>query len=427
MKKKIFHNWGLKLTSLLLAFILWFLAVQINDPKETVTFSGISVRLTNTNLFERENKVYEVLDNSDVVRVTIRAPKSITKDLRASDIVAVADVSKLTDINTIAISYSIQGVPTTSYDSIRGDHETVRLDVEEKASKWIRVQNQTVGEVAEGYQVMSTTGDQNLIEVTGPESAVAKISYARAEVDVSGASANLSLNVEPQFYDVDGNLLDLPSVVKNVSYIHMNVEVLAVKEVPVVLNVMGTPAEGYVATGYVDCEPDTVKIAGTASALSGVSAVTVPAEALDITGATDSVVSIINLRDYLKDSIKFADSIFNGRVTATVEVQPIVDRTIVLRGEAFDLVNIPQDYSAELIVPETGYELTLSGLEEVVSGVQQELIRGQVDVAAWLAQENMEEPEDGDYEMPVDFTLPSDVDMEDEMKVTIRLIRTEEI
>ncbi len=314
MKKKIFHNWGLKLVSLLLAVVLWFVAVQINDPSETVTFSGIPVRLTNTELLEQENKVYEVMDNTDVVRVTIRAPKSITGDLRASDIVAVADVSKLTDINTIAISYSIQGISAARYDTIRGDHETVRLNVEERASKWIRVLSQTTGEVAEGFLVMSASADQNMIQVTGPESAVEKISYALVEVDVSGTSTSMSLYVEPKLFDADGNLLELPAVSTNVSSIHMAVEILAWKEVPVVPGVMGTPAEGYLATGELDCDPTVVRIAGALVAIAGVNSISVPAEQLDITGATGNVVNIVNIKEYLKENVRLADSGFNGRV-----------------------------------------------------------------------------------------------------------------
>lgn len=427
MKKKIFHNWGLKLVSLLLAFILWFLAVQINDPKETVTFSGIPVELTNTELLEQENKVYEVMDNTNVVRVTIRAPKSITKDLRASDIVAVADVSKLTDINTIAISYSIQGASATSYDTIKGDHDTVRLNVEDRASKWIQVQSQTVGEVAEGYLVMSSAADQNRISVTGPESAVAKISYARVEVDVSGASSSMSLNVEPRLYDAEGNLLDLPSVDTNVNSIHMAVEVLAVKEVPVILSVMGTPADGYLATGEVKCDTETVRIAGIPTAIAGVNSISIPAEQLDITGATGNVVNTINIKEYLKDNVKLADSGFNGRVTATVYVEPIVDRTFSLREDDIDFTNIPEGYELELLEPDEGYKLTISGLEAAVSAVPEEMVRGQADIAAWLAEEGIEELEEGAYRIPIVFTLPDDVSVEKEMIVTVRFIKPEEV
>ena len=131
MRKKIFKNWGLKLVSLILAFILWFLVVQIDDPIGTIRFNNITVRLTNTELLDEENKVYEVLDNTDSVNVTVSAPRSIREQLRASDIVAEADISKLTDINTVAITYSVN----YEIDSIEGDHDAVRLSVEDKSSK----------------------------------------------------------------------------------------------------------------------------------------------------------------------------------------------------------------------------------------------------------------------------------------------------
>lgn len=436
MKKKIFHNWGLKLVSLLLAVVLWFVAVQINDPSETVTFSGIPVRLTNTELLEQENKVYEVMDNTDVVRVTIRAPKSVTRDLRASDIVAVADVSKLTDINTIAISYSVQGISAAKYDTIRGDHETVRLNVEERASKWIRLISQTTGEVAEGYLVMNASADQTTIQVTGPESAVDRISYAQVEVDVSGVSTSMSLYVEPKLYDADGNLLDLPSVVTNVSNIHMAIEVLAVKEVPVVPDVTGTPAEGYLATGRLECDPAVVRIAGMPAAIAAVSSIPIPAEQLDITGATGNVVNIVNIKEYLKENVRLADNSFNGRVTLTAYVEPIEERTIVLKREDFDFLNVPEGYELELVEPEVGYRLTLSGLEEDVAAVPEEMIRGRADLGAWLAEEHMEELEDGDYRIPVVIDLPEEaldgvsvegVSADGEMTVTVRLMKLEEI
>ena len=136
MRKRIFRNWGLKIASLLLACILWFLVVAINDPKETQTFSNIPVTLVNTELLEEGNKVYEVLDNTNRVRVSVRAPKSIIKDIQASDIIAEADVSRLTDINTIPITYSvlnagseytIEGIPSSSVVKLRNRYMDMGL------------------------------------------------------------------------------------------------------------------------------------------------------------------------------------------------------------------------------------------------------------------------------------------------------------
>ena len=274
MRKKIFKNWGLKLVSLILAFILWFLVVQIDDPIGTIRFNNITVRLTNTELLDEENKVYEVLDNTDSVNVTVSAPRSIREQLRASDIVAEADISKLTDINTVAITYSVN----YEIDSIEGDHDAVRLSVEDKSSKWVRLQTNTVGKVADGYMVASATPDQTLIEVTGPESVIESISYAAVEIDVTGATNSLSANVDVQLYDGDGNLVDSASVRKNVSYVRIEVEILAVKTVPIELNVAGEPQEGYLVTGVTESSPASIQIAGSAYTLSGISRISIPEE-----------------------------------------------------------------------------------------------------------------------------------------------------
>lgn len=423
MKKKIFHNWGLKLISLMLAFVLWFLVVQIDDPQESRSFPNIPVKLINTELLDAEGKVYEVLGNTDMVRVTIRAPRSITKDLQASDIVAEADMSKLTDINTIAISYTVAGVDS---DYIRGDHDVVRLSVEERATKWISVKYQIQGEPGENYIVSDVMMDQNRIEVTGPKSAVEKISYARLEVDVTGATANMNLNVEPQLYDAEDKLLELPSVKRNVSYVHMAVEVLATKEVPVETNYMGIPADGYLVTGVVECNPSTVKIAGTASVLAGVTKISIPEEEMNITGESSDMVNVINIKEYLPENVKLADSSFNGRVMVTVYIEPKVEKTFAFGSESFTVINVPEGYRAEIVETEEPYTLKISGLNAAVSAVQRETVQGTVDVASWLAEREMEVPEAKSYYIPVTFSLPDDVVTENEIQLKVSFVKSEE-
>ena len=79
----------------------------------------------------------------------------------------------------------------------------------------------------------------------------------------------------------------------------MTVEVLATKEVPVEIEYMGVPEDGYMATGEVESSVPTVRIAGTVSTLVGISAITVPEDRMNITGQTDNLVDIINLKEYL--------------------------------------------------------------------------------------------------------------------------------
>lgn len=204
LKRSLLHNVALKIASLCLAFVIWFIVVLVGDPQDTRAYGNIQVKLINTDLLDEQNKVYEILDRTDVVRVTVTAPTSVFQTLRSSDIVAEADVSKLTDINTIAITYSTLN---TNLDgvSFEGDHEMVRLNVEDRDSKWIRIACQTTGNTAEGYIVGNVTTDQTLINISGAKSAVSQVAGAYAELDVEGATNNISANVDIYLCDAEGN------------------------------------------------------------------------------------------------------------------------------------------------------------------------------------------------------------------------------
>lgn len=423
MKKKILNNWGLKLASLLLAFVLWFLVVQIDDPSDSTTFYNIPVTLKNTELLEKENKVYEVLDNTDSIRVAVRGPRSVIKQLRSSDIVAEADMSRLTEVNTIVINLS---VPNAEVDSVTGSPDVLRLSVEEKASKWVRVQYSTTGEVAEGYMIASASPDQTIIEVTGPKSAVESISYAGIEIDVSGATTSLSANVEAMLYDADGKQLNLSSVTKNVNYVHMSVEVLATKEVPVELSVSGEPADGYLATGVVESSPATVKIAGTAGVLSGINKIVIPAEKLDITGASGDVVNVINIKEYLEAmKVRLADSSFNGRITATVYVEPVYRKTFEVLESNISVINVPEGLTA-VLPEEESVEVQVSGLEANVAALQQSAIIGTVDVSVWMEEAGHTELKGKTYSIPVTFQLGDEITLEEEIAIKITFKELEE-
>ena len=420
MRKKIFHNWGLKLGSVVIAFGLWLLVVQIYDPQDTTVFYGIPVTLTNTELLDQQDKVYEVIDGIDTVRVTVRAPKSVISELRTADIVAEADMSKLTEINTIAISYYVLNHAVYSVT------EVLKLNVEDRSSKWVGVRYGTVGEVAEGYMVYSVEPDQTRIEVSGPESAVAQISYASVQIDVTGAVTDVAANVDIQLYDKDDNLLELPGVTKNVNYMRTAVEVLATKEVPISLESMGTPAEGYLATGVIDCEPASVLLAGTRTALENVHSVKIPAEVLDITDATGDVEAVIDLKEYLEPNIRLGDLGFDGRITAVVRIAPRVERNFDVDWEEITVRGVPEGMEAQATEQDSAYRLTVSGLEEAVAPLQQGSLEAVVDVAAWMEQEEMDSLPSGLYRIPATFTLPKNVTVKEPVLIEITVAEVEE-
>ena len=425
MKKLLKQNLGLKLASLVLAFVLWFLVAQIYDPKDTVSFNNIQVRLINTDLLEEEGKVYEVLDNSNLVRVTVTGPQSIVKsELRRSDIVAEADMSKLTDINTIAITYYCENVSNDSVE-IKGNHDSVRLNVEDRTSKWIKLESNTVGEVASGYMIGNVTLDQTNIEVTGPKSAITQIDHAGVDINVADSTSSLSANVDIRLYDADDNELTLETVKKNVDSAHMTVEVLATKEVPIEIEYMGVPEDGYMATGEVESSLSTVKIAGTASTLLGVSAITIPEDRMNITGQSGDLVDVINLKEYLPSNVRLADKSFDGKITATVYIEPVVTKDLSVPAENISISGVPEGMEAEITTAADTYDITVSGLSRNVSILRDSSVTGVLDLEKWMEDNGVEELTQGNYVVPVTFNLSEDITIENDITIHIRLKNVE--
>lgn len=421
MKKLLTRNLGLKLASLLLAFVLWFLVAQIYDPKDTVTFNNIQVRLINTELLDEEGKVYEVLDNSNLVRVTVTGPQSIVKsELRRSDIVAEADMSKLTDINTIAITYYCENISNDSVE-IKGNHDSVRLNVEDKTSKWIKLESNTIGDVASGYMIGNVTLDQTNIEVTGPKSAISQVDHAGVDINVTDSTTSLSANVDIKLYDADDNELVLESVKKNVDSAYMTVEVLAAKEVPVEIEYMGVPEDGYMATGEVESSVPTVRIAGTVSTLVGISAITVPEDRMNITGQSDNLVDIINLKEYLPANVRLADKSFDGKITATVYIEPIVSKDLTVAAENISVTGVPDGMEAEITSTAEEYNITVSGLSRDVSMLHDSSVTGILNLTQWMEDNGVEELTPGTYTIPVTFNLAEDITVVPDINIHIRL------
>lgn len=423
VRKRLLNNLGLKLTSVIIAIILWFIVAMVYNPKDSVSFSNIRVSLINTDLLEKGNKVYEILDDSDVVRVTVQAPRNVINQLRASDIVATADVSKLTEVNTIAINYEILNEEVEILD-ITGNHDVVQLNVEERAQKWINVQCNIIGAVAEGYMVANTTSDTTRIEVIGPKSAVERISYAGLDIDVNGATSNLSANVDIQLYDAEKNVLELSNIQKNVDNMRVEVQVLATKEVPIEVKPSGIPAEGYLATGEVKVEPETALLAGTVSALSNVNKIVIPETELDITDAENDVVKEINIRKYL-ENVMLADGSFNGRVTVTAFVEPRVEKTVLVPAANLTVLNIPEGFEYEFAENET-CRMRISGLNADVSEIDPNEVHGTIDMAEWMERSNITELKAGTRDVPVSFQLPEEVSIENLTTIRINIVEVED-
>ena len=297
----------------------------------------------------------------------------------------------------------------------------MRLSVEDKTSKWIKLESNTIGEVASGYMIGNVTLDQTNIEVTGPKSAISQVDHAGVDINVTDSTSSLSANVDIKLYDADDNELTLESVKKNVNSAHMTVEVLATKEVPVEIEYMGVPEDGYMATGEVESSVPTVRIAGTASALVGISAITVPEDRMNITGQSGDLVDIINLKEYLPSNVRLANKSFDGKITATVYIEPIDTKDLTIPADNISITGVPDGMEAEVTSTAEEYNITVSGLTRDVSILRDSSVTGVLDLNQWMEDNGLEELTPGNYTIPVTFNLSEDITVDTDVNIHIRL------
>lgn len=430
MKKKLksllLDNLGLKLISLLLAFVLWFVVISIDDPVKEKTLTNIKVNLVNTEELEAKGMVWEVMDGTDILKnVTFEAPLSVREVIEASDIVAEADLGEITVAETVAIEFSCPKY-SGQVTNITGNISNVKLSVEEKVSKWIDIKPNIIGEVADGYVVGAVNLEQNRLEIEGPESKIAEVTKAVVDVNVAGVSgSNMSIRADIHLKDAQGNEVSYPSITKNTDSVKVTVDIHSTKEVPVEYQVYGEPAEGYLLTGESEITPTRVLLAGTSTTLNRTSKVTIPADVIDVTGATGNLEQVVDLKNYLPSGTYFAESDFEGKVYVTVYVEAIAEKDISLQKDHLTITNLPEGYVANYPGNINMPVVTFLGLERDLAEVT--FVEGTIDVAAYMEMQGMEELASGIYALPVIIETPEGIELEDTVSVYLEFATKEEL
>lgn len=437
-KKKhygILNNLGLRIISVAIAIVLWILVNNTNDPVRSRNFTDVPVRLLNTSMITSRGEVYTVLDNTDVVTVTVRARRSIIDELSKDDIIATADIADITSLDTVEIKYR-----STNYNSeiedFDGSIDNVLLSIEERKTATFALQLDTTGSVAEGYELDSVTPEQNQIRVSGPESAVSEISSARAAVDISGATSSISTYADVRLYDADGNVLDTTNLTMNINSVKVSVSILPLKTVPIVVQTSGTPADGYLTNGVITADPDTVKLAGRSSILSDIDNVTIPGEAVSIEGSTQSVQTTVDITQYLPEGTSLADESFDGIISITVGIESAETSDISVNISDVALENVPSGYRARVTSVNDGtktvtaasspptFAISLTGLSASVDAVRASDLTPTIDVGALTSSAGSGGTDlSGSYTAEIAVTLPSGITMSNTLTASVELVR----
>lgn len=413
MEKRLMNNVGLKILAFFVAFMLWIMVVNIDDPVTHKTFSEIPISVINEEVLAnaQQPQTYQIVDNTQVVDVTVTAKRKTLNKIKAKDIIAIADIKELTLDTQIPIDITINGFEER-YDSAQANPRNLQIKLEDEETKRFPIVPTTTGTVRDGFVLGDIQAMPEKVSIRGPKSVIAEISRVEASVSVSGLSKNAILDSELVLYDSNNNIIDQNLLSNNLGTegVGVSVQILNTKNIPLEFDTsLIKTARGYEFNG-ITYEPQTIQISGERDEISNISSLRVPDEALDISNIKEKTEKVIDVSEYLPDNIRLADE-NAGSVVVTISVEKDGTKSYDITVGSIIINNLSEELTMSYATADM-LELQVRGPKEVLENLSLEQAIS-IDLKNYTT--------DGTFDVPVSVKLPDGCFLEKNVKVRVVL------
>ncbi|QSX06183.1 hypothetical protein JYG23_01585 [Sedimentibacter sp. zth1] len=329
-------KWIVRILCALGAITLWVLVMMKVNPLWKNDFNNIKVNINDLSSLENQGYVLMNEKSDFKVDVKISGLKNNLLKFNSRDIIATIDLNDIRGIDKEGIHHlpvkiqDIENFEITSYSPIY-----ITCNVEKRITKSVGIEVKYEGSQVAGYYVGNGVSNPDSVLVTGPRSVVDSAKSAIAVVNVEGESEILSRSEPVRIVDEKGNELSEVSV-KPIT-VDIALPIYPTKEVPIVVDFVGEPQEGYRVTN-LKTELGTVTIAAPKGLLETINEV--KTEPVDISGANVDIVVDKNL--ITDGKIKITDGNHKTKVTATIE--RIIEKDFEFTFDDIELLNLDENY-----------------------------------------------------------------------------------
>ena len=425
MKERLTRNLDLKILAIVFAIILWLIVVNIDDPVKSNTFSGIEVQILNAEELEKQGLCYDVLDNTNIVSVTVSGRRSVIEEINRENIIATADMKDLSSMNTLTVKVT-SNKSAGDLDTIKANENNVRLNIEPLSKVTKRLVVETNGIPAENYVLGSRTLGLTQVEVSGPESIVNTIETAKVTVDVDNASSTVSASSRIILCDKSGAKVDTQRLTLSNTSVSITQEILYSKAVDINYQFSGRPEEGYAMTGDVLADRTSVLIQGRKSLVESINAINVRGEELSVEGESSNKTVEVDLDDYLPPTVELSEKNFDGKVSVTAIIRRETHLDVVTNTINIKIVGLDAGKKAEIVddgtyVKDAEFKVRLFGLATFLNEVDEDRLPVTLDLATYKDNNNLKELANGYYNIVPTIELPDGVRQDENCRIHIRI------
>ena len=307
----VFRHWTLSIFSLVLAFAIWFLVEDVENPRIEATVPGEDQAAIPVEVVNVPSGL--IVGEVTPIRVFVEAREEDIDELRAADFSAVVDASDVRagDVRSLPVTVTTE---RRDVRVVRPEPSTVEVSVVATVSKELPVTLVINDELPSGFRQGLPEVDPPFVTITGREGLVESVHQVQATVSIAGLQTTQTFDLELSPRTIDGSRVTV-TLSRNRARVTVPVEeALLTRQIAVLGGSTGRPARGYSVTD-VSVSPSPIEVTGPRDIVETLTAFVV--EDAEVTGA---IAQVIESRE-LQLPVGVTAGIETVFITVTIEAQ----------------------------------------------------------------------------------------------------------
>lgn len=400
MDKMMDNPWFLRITALLLAFLMFF-SVKAEEENNNSAASNTMTEVIEDIPLEvyYDDTSLMVSGVPATVDVHITGPNSMVQTTQQ-----IKDFTVFVDLRNLPLGEHRIRVQTENISEqlgVRIDPTFLNVMIEERVTQEFKIDaelNERL--IAEGYVLKSISADPDIVTVSGPKSVIDSISFVKATVtEEPGLNSSVTKEARVRVLANDLTKLDNVTIEPEVVEVEAVIEEYS-RDVPLSLTQTGTAREG-ISVEEIETDADTVKISGPRDVVDAIEEYEVEVNISGVT-LTDTAIEVDLAAPEGTSSVDPASIIVNAEISVdeTVLIPENINSTIMNHDGAVDqrvfdslpleIRGLKNGNKADILDPEEGIvSLVAYGTEEMLQNLNLEDFVVYVDAAEKLGQHQL--------------------------------------
>ncbi|MGN0983829.1 MAG: YbbR-like domain-containing protein, partial [Gemmiger sp.] len=392
------NNAFLLAISLLCGFLAWMIVTMYYDPQSNVNLSVRTINYTYSASTYTQLGL-DIIQTEEIPKVQVRVDGNgtVIGDIREEDIMVYPSYAGVKGAGEVTLRLNARLTNATDFPGVEVTVEspkTVQVVFDEVSEKILPVVADTSGiSISEGYILNRSTAAPAEVTLRGPTSELDRITSVAAPVLAEGSiSDTTTIPATLELRGENGEPVDAAYTSLDAETANVTLTVYQVRELPLVVDFIGTPAGFDTGSLKYSLSQDTLRVAGPARVVSMM-------EQLAVTSFDLAQEFALN-RDYQRQ-IELPTGLVSqdGSNTVTLSFDTSDMASTTLNVSNINAVNVPSNYTITILSSMVN-GVTLYGPKDKIAELSADSVQAQIDCAALSLTA-------GQQTLPVTIQIPS--------------------